>query len=71
MLAFVLHSNLEEVYGVEVCESRYLLGECAIRRLAALSPSVYTIEKWDRGQRIVLATTSVWSYYNVYVGGKI
>ena len=57
--AFLMYPNLVDVVGVELCHSRFLLGEKAVLQLASSFPADFVVVDWTQGHTITLASTQV------------
>ena len=57
--AFLMYPNLVDVVGVELCHSRFLLGEKAVLQLASSFPADFAVVDWTQGHTITLASTQV------------
>ena len=57
--AFLMYPNLVDVVGVELCHSRFLLGEKAVLQLASSFSADFAVVDWTQGHTITLASTQV------------
>lgn len=55
--AFISFPNLKDVYGVELCQPRYLIGETALLRFVSLYPEDYVLVCWVKGSIISISST--------------
>ncbi|CAM9861953.1 unnamed protein product [Chrysoparadoxa australica] len=57
MQAYLQFANLRRVYGVELSQARYMIGEYAVFRLMSLRPGEYQLEQHTPGKSISISAT--------------